>query len=543
MRPLAVLAAAVACFAVAAPLSAGETVEISADAAGAVERTATSTRPCPGSSGALLRSQGRNRVHHPLHRELLYTVDNGKTWTEYRFYKDLDKPIDFTAEKEGRYGFYVVLFDREGRHYGMPDPGDAPQVSVLFDWTPPQVSLVSPTGGEIVGSAPFDIKWTAADDFLVEKPISIDYSLDAGKTWCSIAQRTDNTGSFAWSVPAGFDGRALVRVTASDEVGHAVSAVSASPVLIDTTAPKAALTGPTLAATGEVRLDVTADDGAGSGIAEIALWSTVDSGATWSPAGSAPAGQPLIFPFHERYLRPHRHRVGQGRQRLAQARARRCAADLACHRDRQADRALSRRSPPAAPSPAARPSPSSGRPSRQRPTERGISIFLSQDGGNSWSVVANDIVNTGAFLWEVPKTNCSNCVLKVTLKDADGVTGSAQSAKTFTIDSTRPRSAIGISSAAAAQPLGDLSSVMKPVAPSARQSRPAAGAPTAEAPAGPTAESTAPAVAAGSSAAPVARRRYVHSRDDPAAFGRSGRGPRLSRSQARPAPTQAMTTS
>ena len=100
------------------------------------------------------------------------------------------------------------------------------------------------------------------------------------------------------------------------------------------------------------------------------------------------------------------------------------------------------------------------------PKEKNVSIFLSPDGGNNWANVAVGITNSGLFKWTVPSINSSNCYLKVVVTDASGVTGEEQSAKAFTIDSTKPTSVIGVPPAVLSQEVGDLSTVLRPVRPS-----------------------------------------------------------------------------
>jgi hypothetical protein len=98
-----------------------------------------------------------------------------------------------------------------------------------------------------------------------------------------------------------------------------------------------------------------------------------------------------------------------------------------------------------------------------KPSPRPVSIYLSVDNGNSWSVVEQDLENTGNYTWQVPTTNSSRCKLKITMRDSGGVVGEAVSATTFSIDSTRPTSAIGVKPTKLESPVGDLSTVLAPL--------------------------------------------------------------------------------
>ncbi len=466
MRVLGVSVAAFAVALLAGVAVAGETIEIAAGGAAAqAEKTATSQELSLVLPKQFFIPKGETEFSTPYIAQLLYTTDGGATWQDYQFYKDLAAPMEFTAKTEGRYGFFVVVLDREGRHYGLPDPGDKPQLTVLFDWTPPVVTLEAPRGGEVLGGArAFDIKWTASDDYLAEDPITLAYSPDGGATWQGIDGAMKNSGAYSWLPPAGMTGRVLVRASAVDEVGHVTSAVTPSPVLIDTVAPTAVLMGPSLSATDSVTLDVQSDDGDGSGVAQIMLWVSHDNGATWAPAGSTPAGKPVVF------------QSTSGTYGLFVSAVDRAGNEGAKPMPGQAPQArltIESRRPlvrlktllSGATLAGGATLPIEWEAISPHAADRGISIYLSQDGGNTWSTVASGLANTGACIWTVPRTNSVNCLIKVVLQDDTGETGFAESLKTFSIDSTRPKSAIGIAPGAVGQPLGDLGKVMRPVAP------------------------------------------------------------------------------
>jgi Tfp pilus assembly protein PilF len=505
MKRLWTIAAAAAfAFGLASVCRGSQTIEMSLGASGAaVEKTATSRDILLVLPERFFRPKGEAGFSTPYIAELHYTIDGGKTWKSYGFFKDLEKPFEFTAEAEGRYGFFVTFLDQKGNYDATPTEGTAPQMTVLVDWTAPVVALDAPAGGDVAGgTAPTQIKWKATDTYLTAKPITIEISTDGGKTWQEMARQIENSGMYPWAPAAGQNGRALIRVTAVDEVGHTTSAETASAILVDTTPPTATITGPTLSGSDATELSVKADDGDGSGVAQVELWTSDNNGASWTPGGKTAAGQPVVF------------KGTTGKHALFVT-----AADKAGNEG-------------AAPKPGDAPQvtleintktpivhlktladggniaggsrmPIQWEAVTPKPSERNVSIFISPDGGNIWSVVASDIENSGVFVWDAPQVNSSNCLLKVTVKDAGGVTGEAQSAKAFTIDSTRPTSAIGVPPAAMSQPLCDLSTVLRPMK---GQGAGAEGAPAGEKAAGGAAaeEGTTAAEGAEGEAAPRA---------------------------------------
>ncbi|WMJ72965.1 CARDB domain-containing protein [Cytophagaceae bacterium ABcell3] len=91
---------------------------------------------------------------------------------------------------------------------GILDYSDAP-----FTISKPSLSLVTPSGGENWYNGQVrQIRWnsTALPRF---SEIKIEYSLDQGTSWETIAANTNNTGSFFWTVPTEFTGAALMKIS------------------------------------------------------------------------------------------------------------------------------------------------------------------------------------------------------------------------------------------------------------------------------------------------------------------------------------------
>ena len=75
------------------------------------------------------------------------------------------------------------------------------------------LSLTAPNGGEIwLYNSNHNITWTTNGSI---PTINIDYSIDGGATWNSIAANLPNTGSYAWTVPNVGSPQAKVRVSSS----------------------------------------------------------------------------------------------------------------------------------------------------------------------------------------------------------------------------------------------------------------------------------------------------------------------------------------
>jgi hypothetical protein len=102
----------------------------------------------------------------------------------------------------------------------------------VADLTPPTISLLAPTSGVVlVGGTATNILWLATDNASVSG-IALDYSLDAGNTWFSIATNLANTGNYAWTIPNTATLSLLLRATAKDTAGFIATVVSAQPMSI-----------------------------------------------------------------------------------------------------------------------------------------------------------------------------------------------------------------------------------------------------------------------------------------------------------------------
>ena len=126
-------------------------------------------------------------------------------------------------------GNYAYAADYSGnfRVYDVLDPTNPFEVSLcdsiwgayavhVVDYEPPQVTVISPNGGE--GFEPgdiCDITWLAEDNVDVDS-ISILYSIDAGMDWDTVATGETNDSTYSWTVPDTQSDSCLVRILAYD---------------------------------------------------------------------------------------------------------------------------------------------------------------------------------------------------------------------------------------------------------------------------------------------------------------------------------------
>ena len=219
--------------------------------------------------------------------ELWITEDGGAKWRRYGFDEDAVSPIGFKAERDGQYGFYVVLEDHVGNRSEGPDEGDTPQLTVIVDTRPPKVEVLSPRGGPFGRSRGVRIAWRVSDEYLADAPVAIDYTTDDGRSWAGVAAGLDAAGTHVWRptgrIPKGVR-RYRFRVTARDRAGNVRSVASADDVILDDEPPVVRPTGPKETGGGEVAVKYVAEDKGASGIESVRLYVTLDGGRTWTEA-------------------------------------------------------------------------------------------------------------------------------------------------------------------------------------------------------------------------------------------------------------------
>jgi tetratricopeptide (TPR) repeat protein len=154
---------------------------------------------------------------------LWYTRDRGATW--HRFGEDPDgrSPFVFEAPAEGLYGFILIADDGSRTSSPDPRPNDTPQRWVFVDYTPPllQWHAIEPDE-DFATRRVLRLRWTAYDDHLLSRPITIAYQHSVDQQWQTIAEDLANTGRYDWTVPAELNGQVTLKITARDRGGHVV---------------------------------------------------------------------------------------------------------------------------------------------------------------------------------------------------------------------------------------------------------------------------------------------------------------------------------
>ncbi|WP_074317092.1 hypothetical protein [Singulisphaera sp. GP187] len=179
--------------------------------------------------------------------ELFISQDGGRTWTQRVEDQDRVSPIEVDLPSEGTFGLCLVARSASGLGDLPPSPGDAPQIWVEVDTTPPSVVMLKPPEvgtGRHVGKVA--ITWRATDFHLGHRPVSLSWRADrAGDNWQPIAPPMENTGLYIWNTPPNLPPRIHIRIEVADTLGNvgAVETTEMGSVIVDRSRPKSRIIG------------------------------------------------------------------------------------------------------------------------------------------------------------------------------------------------------------------------------------------------------------------------------------------------------------
>ncbi len=206
--------------------------------------------------------------------DLWVTRDDGKTWLKWSQHDGkaanlrVNLNVPANPQPEGTYGFRVVPVSGAGLSEREPATGDAPELRVVVDVTPPQLDLFPPSS-DSTNPDTLVIQWKAIDKNFGDDPITIEWSdkplgpwqavavagdvIQAGANTTPQVRRLSNTGSYSWRVPAGLPPRVYLKVIARDAAGNEKTVITRDPILVDLVKPKAKISGIVAPAGGSIR--------------------------------------------------------------------------------------------------------------------------------------------------------------------------------------------------------------------------------------------------------------------------------------------------
>ena len=182
----------------------------------------------------------------PAKVELWVTQDGGKSWFQKSDDQDRTSPFLVDLGGEGTFGLKLVSRSASGLGDTPPGAGEAPQMTIEVDSTPPTVQLLPPRVGTGTRLGQMQIIWKASDVHLAPKSATVSWRPEpASSRWQAIAEGREGNGEFIWTVPTNVPPRFHLRVDVVDEAGNRGFAETpeGSPVFLDRTRPRTRILG------------------------------------------------------------------------------------------------------------------------------------------------------------------------------------------------------------------------------------------------------------------------------------------------------------
>ena len=174
--------------------------------------------------------------------ELFITTDNGAKWYRYGTDGDRKSPFPVTVPQDGRYGFAIRVRSGVGITEPPPRHGDAPEIVVVVDQTPPTLELMPILQGRGIDANKFLIRWKSSEANPAKDAIAIAYSESPNGPWKPITGWIGDAGRYLWTTPGDIPPRLYVRVAARDQSGNVSFSQTPRPIIVDTVRPSAKIT-------------------------------------------------------------------------------------------------------------------------------------------------------------------------------------------------------------------------------------------------------------------------------------------------------------
>jgi hypothetical protein len=201
------------------------------------------------------------------HVEVWLTRDT-RAWQKLSIVERVNEPVDITVVAVGRYGFTLRPVSGVGRAADPPAIGQAPQIWVEVDETPPEVRIADVVVGEGADAGFITVTYQAADKWLRESPITVYHGQSKDGPWEVLEGKLPNTGTARLPTKdKGF--QFYLKVEAMDEAGNKGSAVWPDSVKVDLSKPE---------------------------VKELSVIGVEESKTPAPPTGDPPAGPPGVMP-------------------------------------------------------------------------------------------------------------------------------------------------------------------------------------------------------------------------------------------------------
>lgn len=175
--------------------------------------------------------------------ELWGTSDGGRTWGKWGGDPDKTSPFDVEVNHEAVYGFRIVVVGKNGLATATPQAGEAADIWVGIDLTPPTAKLTGAQYGQGEAAGKLDIRWEASDANLGSRPIGLAIADRPSGPFTPIAAGLPNSGQFFWEYDPRSPRQIYLRLEARDEAGNVGIDQLNEPIRVEGLEPKGQIRG------------------------------------------------------------------------------------------------------------------------------------------------------------------------------------------------------------------------------------------------------------------------------------------------------------
>jgi hypothetical protein len=161
------------------------------------------------------------------------TRDDGRTWVQLGVDEDRRSPCAVNVDREGMYGFAVIVTSGATESAKPPRPGDAPEIRVGVDLKKPQVRLTTAEPDDQGRPCMLKINWVASDEHLGAQAVSLAYGAGPQGPWLPLALGVANDGSRVCEFDAQGPNSAYLRIEVRDEAGNLGAFSTTTPIPIE----------------------------------------------------------------------------------------------------------------------------------------------------------------------------------------------------------------------------------------------------------------------------------------------------------------------
>jgi len=168
--------------------------------------------------------------------ELFVTEDGGQQWFKYGTDTDLKSPFQVDSMGEGTFGFAVRVRNGLGISDTPPQPGQAPEIVVTVDQTPPVIEMAQPSVRmDAFGS--IQLGWRVTEANASAAPVRLEYSVTPTGPWTPVFDWQADQSGYQFAIRPGTPSSLYFRLLARDSAGNVASAQTSQPVVVDLKKP------------------------------------------------------------------------------------------------------------------------------------------------------------------------------------------------------------------------------------------------------------------------------------------------------------------